>query len=842
MQRSVSFYARLPIAAQNVACTWAGWRRARSRFTPHFHRRLAEWEKTGSSPAAALHEIQWRRLRHVVERARAHVPHYRDLAPPVESGDPERAIADTLARLPVLEKAAYRKYPESFIARDLRPSRLVQGRTSGTTGTALPLWHTRDSIAEEYASVWRHRRSFGAQVGDANLTFNGQIVVPFEQREAPFWRTNWWGRQTLFSLYHMKEENLRDYIEAIHRTPARYAQGYPSSLHLVGRALLAAGRPIPSGRLAAVFTSSESLLAFQRETIEKAFGAPVRDRYGVSELAVSMTACALNRLHVDMEFCIVEVEPIEETNEFVRGALLVTGLATDATPFLRYRIGDVATRLKRPCECGRPGDVFLDVDGRVEDYVVTPDGRVVGRLDHVFKGELDVAEAQILQEEPGRIEVLVVPRESWGAAAEKSLLQEIRARLGAEIGISLRLVDAIPREPNGKFRAVKSRVGDALVIRVGLARTEPSYRGLRPPYGPGAAYPELAALLGGAPDGDGPNPAYAAVRAALRGLGLDEARFGGADWNPLGELVARGRRAVLKPNFIRHWNPCPGASVESVVTHGSIVRALADYAFLAVGAEGSVTIAEAPQHDCDFAAIRELAGLDRLQRFYRERLGRELGVIDLRRERVVYRDGIIVERHALPGDPAGYRAVDLGGAELLPRLGDRPAPPARRRLRPRGHGRSPRGRPQRVPALRDRALRRPGREPPQAEDPQEDRGHAGAEEPGRDQRRQELAAAPRGRLRGRGRRRVPRRAAARPRAQPRHRGRPLLPEAGRRQAPVPRGAPARGRGARQGLHPQRQLARQRHHLAHVPAISTAASTTATPRAAISTRRGPCEPC
>ena len=60
------------------------------------------------------------------------------------------------------------------------------------------------------------------------------------------------------------------------------------------------------GRLKAVLTSSESLLAFQRETIEAGFGAPIRDRYGVSEFCVSMTECAEHRLHVDMEFCLVE--------------------------------------------------------------------------------------------------------------------------------------------------------------------------------------------------------------------------------------------------------------------------------------------------------------------------------------------------------------------------------------------------------------------------------------------------------------------------------------------------------------------------------------------------------
>jgi uncharacterized protein (DUF362 family) len=202
------------------------------------------------------------------------------------------------------------------------------------------------------------------------------------------------------------------------------------------------------------------------------------------------------------------------------------------------------------------------------------------------------------------------------------------------------------------------------VIRVGLARTEPSYAGLAPPFGPGKAYPELAALLGGA-NGSPPNGAYAAVRAALFGLGLDVERFGTAEWNPLGALVGRGRRVVLKPNFIRHWNPVREASVQSVVTHGAIVRAVADYAFLAVGSEGSVAIAEAPQQDCDFERIRELAGLDEIARFYEQSLQRELEVIDLRREAVSFSDGIIVGRKSLPGDPLGYRAVDLGEASYF---------------------------------------------------------------------------------------------------------------------------------------------------------------------------------
>ena len=201
------------------------------------------------------------------------------------------------------------------------------------------------------------------------------------------------------------------------------------------------------------------------------------------------------------------------------------------------------------------------------------------------------------------------------------------------------------------------------MIRVGLARCRPGYEGLSAPWGPGKSYPEIERLLGER-SAEGPvNEVYSAIRAALHGLGLDAERFGTAEWNPIGALVAPGKRIVLKPNLIRHWNPADdgrGGTVDSVITHGAVIRAVADYAMIAAGAEGSVAIAEAPQMDCDFDSIRRIIGLDEIVAVYDEAIQRELEVIDLRREAVVFKDGIIQERRTLPGDPAGYRAVDLG--------------------------------------------------------------------------------------------------------------------------------------------------------------------------------------
>ncbi len=201
------------------------------------------------------------------------------------------------------------------------------------------------------------------------------------------------------------------------------------------------------------------------------------------------------------------------------------------------------------------------------------------------------------------------------------------------------------------------------MIRAGLARAPAGVAELEPPFGPGKQYPELPDWV----DADGPpNPVYAAVRDALHALGLDAGRFGSEQWNPLGALAPRGGRVVLKPNWIRHWNPAEarGGSLASVVTHGSVVRAIADYAFLAVGPEGSVAVAEAPQMDCDFARVAAATGVDAVAAAYDE-AGLELPLIDLRREAVRFEGGVVVERRKLPGDPAGYRAVDLGARSFF---------------------------------------------------------------------------------------------------------------------------------------------------------------------------------
>lgn len=176
------------------------------------------------------------------------------------------------------------------------------------------------------------------------------------------------------------------------------------------------------------------------------------------------------------------------------------------------------------------------------------------------------------------------------------------------------------------------------------------------PFHPSDAYPEAPF-----PDREParPNHAYRAVRQALRLLGLDCERFGTPAWNPLGRLVSPGDTVALKPNLIRESHASRD-EWEQVITHGSVVRAVLDFVFIALQGRGRVIVADGPQTDSDFDAVRRRTGLDHVAG-YITRHGLPVELLDLRRDRWFQDGEIIARRESLPGDPAGYATIDLGG-------------------------------------------------------------------------------------------------------------------------------------------------------------------------------------
>jgi len=110
------------------------------------------------------------------------------------------------------------------------------------------------------------------------------------------------------------------------------------------------------------------------------------------------------------------------------------------------------------CACGRSFPVIEQIMGRVDEAINLPDGRFVGRLTHVFEGLDGILEAQIRQDRLDELAILIVPCAGFGERTKEKLLGKLRFRLGADVALEIRLVDAIPRSANGKCKGVVCNV------------------------------------------------------------------------------------------------------------------------------------------------------------------------------------------------------------------------------------------------------------------------------------------------------------------------------------------------------------------------------------------------
>jgi hypothetical protein len=179
-------------------------------------------------------------------------------------------------------------------------------------------------------------------------------------------------------------------------------------------------------------------------------------------------------------------------------------------------------------------------------------------------------------------------------------------------------------------------------------------------YSPGEAYPEYA--FGRA--APAPNPVYAALRRLLADAGLDKARLGASDWNPLGELVPRGSRVFVLCNFVYHRRIQESErDFQAKCTHGSVLRALIDYVLLATGPEGRVSFGNSPLQSCHFDQVLADTGADRVEGFYRAQ-GRPVRSRDLRLY-VVSRDPLGRITEVERRDDRDGVEFDLGQGSLL---------------------------------------------------------------------------------------------------------------------------------------------------------------------------------
>ena len=273
-------------------------------------------------------------------------------------------------------------------------------------------------------------------------------------------RANPWNNARGFSVM----QPLRELVDALNAYRPAFLASYPTML-----ALLAEERR--AGRLqvkpALLWSGGEYLSAKAAGEIEQAFDCPLINEYGASECMSIAFSCREGWLHINAEWVILE--PVDADYQPVplgeaSATVLLTNLANQVQPVVRYDLGDSVIAKPDPCTCGSPLPA-IRVEGRRDDIVSlrAADGHLVRllplALTTVIEDAVQVHHFQLVQTGVDELSLRLdtedgpAKRAAWHAAS-RALRGYLVSQALANVRIVLDLHRPIPDTRSGKLREV----------------------------------------------------------------------------------------------------------------------------------------------------------------------------------------------------------------------------------------------------------------------------------------------------------------------------------------------------------------------------------------------------
>jgi phenylacetate-CoA ligase len=389
-----------------------------------------------------------------LERARAHVPLYRDRLP-----DGPLASLEQVADLPFTTKDDFRAgYPFGLFAVPAERVARVH-MSSGTTGRPIVTGYTRadlDGWAERMARVLAAadvgpgdvlQNAFGYGLFTGGLGFHlgaeraGCLVVPTSSGVTQ--------RQVML---------LRDLGTTVLACTPSYA--------LVLAEAVAEQDARADLRLRAGFFGAEPWTDGMRGQIEHGLGLEAFDNYGLTELGGPGVAVECHRhdgLHVFEDHYHAEVidpETGRSQPPGEPGELVLTSLTREASPVIRYRTRDRTLLVDEPCACGSPFRRMRKIHGRTDDMLVVRGENVFpSQIEDILLGVpgLTGNYQLVVDRESRHLDTLQVRIESRADADHVGLRERAEARVKETIGLSVSVMvlapGALPRS-EGKARRV----------------------------------------------------------------------------------------------------------------------------------------------------------------------------------------------------------------------------------------------------------------------------------------------------------------------------------------------------------------------------------------------------
>ena len=406
----------------------------------------------------ALEAEQQRRLREFLAFCKSKSRYYENV---LASINPETLTVDDLKDVAVLEKSTLLENVDEISTVDRREA--IVSVTGGTTGNSMKVFYCPEDMQERFAYVDEFRARLGYELGKRIVWSTGkELLSDFDELWGRYHKHDFVNNVRFLSTFHLSGATFPNYWKALEKFKPEYLLGFPSfyldlCTHAVKRGLKLDG-------VKAFFPTAETVTENHRALIRNIFDCEIVDQYASSEGAPFIVQCANGKYHIQPHTGVFEVVD-EDLQPRTSGELLVTSFSTRGTPLIRYRIGDSITldQTGLACSCGFGGAIVASIDGRKDDFLITPDGARISsaNMSNSSKGVAGIRRFQISQDSRDGIDVVVEADGTFDSRQEANFIAAIRDRIGSQMSVSLKRVGEIPREKSGKFRMVKRTYGNS---------------------------------------------------------------------------------------------------------------------------------------------------------------------------------------------------------------------------------------------------------------------------------------------------------------------------------------------------------------------------------------------
>lgn len=329
------------------------------------------------------------RLTKALERtlrfAATHVPYYRGVFHQRALAPEEIRGPEDLPGLPVLTRADVIERAEDLQTKYLPAGEgpPVEYQSTGTTGQRVKVMMSRTS-SRMFTFMW-HRQARWFRLDPMGRFAKIRIPSTLPRlpdgstmsRDMAMRRDRWSYLGSLFEtgpeLTFCNSNPIEKQIEWLKNFRPDYLLGYPGTIEELA---MACENASPVHGLKCLLGIGSTATPSMRSWIERTYGVPLEQNYGLNEVGMVAIRCAAGRYHVNAGHCLVEIVDGEgrPCPPGTRGHVLVTALQNLAMPLIRYDTGDIAMVVESDCPCGRTLPSFGEIAGRYRRYAGLPEG------------------------------------------------------------------------------------------------------------------------------------------------------------------------------------------------------------------------------------------------------------------------------------------------------------------------------------------------------------------------------------------------------------------------------------------------------------------------------------